>query len=139
MSEIRNKPAVDKHQLCICTVDYKEPNLSVFKNPPNETCFEWSNYLSEFDIKMAPCLNDFRKLRFYSFELQKRTFLIEIYTDSLENISRDPDQDGWICTSRWIYIQDGKIIDPYSSYTEKINNTHLSGYHTKHIFQLIPY
>ena len=50
----------------------------------------------------------------------------------------DPDQDGWICTSRWIYVQNGYIVNPYSGHTEKIENSHFGGYYTKFIFRLIP-
>ena len=130
--EIRNKPHRFITKLYNPKPDYKEPELQLWAPDIDTLAMKTEKY------KLIHCCNDLRKLKFYSSELQSGTFVVELYTDNIEHMLRDPDQDGWNCSSKKIYVQNGYVYDLLTGFKEKIEHTCYAGFYTKHIFRMIP-
>lgn len=117
--EIRNKPNVFNHQLFINDQNLSEKEfLQECKSP-----------------ELQFCRNDFRKLKYYIPELQIGSFVIEIYTDSLEHISGDPDKSGWLCSSKTLYVYNGYVYENGQK-IERLEYSGYTGFHTKAVFTI---
>jgi len=136
---IRDKPTqFKKPQLWTSSAEFKEPELNIIlyilgNNDISSLDSDYEQPLKEYGWKLVYCLSDIRKLKHYIPELQIGTYIVELYVDSAEHILGEPNEDGWLCSSKIIVVQNGLV-----GTTEKIENTHLAGYHTKRIARVVP-
>lgn len=118
-SRIRHKPNVFSHHLLIVREYLTE-----------------EEFLQEIKLpEIYFCHNDFRKLKYYIDELKIGSFIVEIYTDSLENISAEPDEEGWLCSSKTLYVHNGYVYENGKK-LERLEYSGYTGFHTKAIFAI---
>ncbi len=100
----------------------------------------WSNILRDYDMKLAYCPSDIRKLKFYMDELivLDDLFLLCYYTDDGVEILKDPDENGWICGSHVVILHRNKIIDPKRGDITPAIKHDCNNYHTKRLFRVVP-
>ena len=99
----------------------------------------WSEKIKEWDMQLAYCPTDARKLRFYIPELLELDdlFTLSYYLDE-DAILEDPDDDGWICGSHIVVMHRDKIIDPEGGLVIRAEEHPCNNYHTKRIFRVVP-
>ncbi len=101
----------------------------------------WSDALKNYDMKMAYCPFDARKLKFYIDELIELDdlFTLSYYTtqDSSKILS-DPDEKGWVCGSHIVILHRDKIYDPAQGNVSAAKTHKCMKYHTKRIFRVVP-
>lgn len=101
----------------------------------------WSDKLKEWNMKLAYCPTDARKLKFYLPELLALDdlFTLSYYTTTEASVLLgDPDDKGWICGSHIVVMHRDKILDPANGNCWQANDHHCANYHTKRIFRVVP-
>lgn len=93
-------------------------------------------FLQEYKLpELQFCHNDFRKLKHYTNELKNGSFAVEIYTDSLDHISGEPDGTGWLCLTKTLYVHNGYVYQDGKK-LERLEYSCYTGFHTKAIFTI---
>jgi len=101
----------------------------------------WSAALAPWDMQLAYCPTDARKLKFYLEDLLSvdDLFTLSYYTShSAEEILADPDPSGWVCGSHIVVLHRDKTIDPASGKVTYAWDHACMGFHTKRIFRVTP-
>ena len=101
----------------------------------------WSDKLQEWDMKLAYCPTDTRKLKYYMPELVELDdlFTLSYYTTTREEqILSDPDENGWITGSHIVILHRDKIFDPANGQVTNAMEHHCNQYYTKRIFRVVP-
>jgi hypothetical protein len=101
----------------------------------------WSKALRPWNMKLAYCPTDVRRVGFYLPELVELDdlFTISYYlTRDSGNILADPNEQGWVCSSHVVVLHRSQIFDPASGRSTDALTHHLHGYHTKRIFRVVP-
>ncbi|WKZ19756.1 MAG: hypothetical protein QY310_04145 [Candidatus Jettenia sp. CY-1] len=102
----------------------------------------WSNAIKKYDIKLAYCSTDARRLKFYIPELLELDdlFTLSYYKpgDHPATILNDPDDKGWICGSHIVVMHRNLILDPATGSRTKAHEDKCNEYYTKRIFRVVP-
>jgi hypothetical protein len=100
----------------------------------------WSDLLKPYGMKLAYCPCDVRKLKFYIDELIELDdlFLLCYYIPIGPEILKDPDVNGWVCSSHVVILHRDKIIDPKRGDITPAKNHECNEHHTKRIFRVVP-
>ena len=99
----------------------------------------WSDSLHQFNMKLAYCPTDIRKLKFYMNELIEfdDLFLLSYYIPFGPKILKDPDENGWICSSHIVVLYKDKIYEPKDGKIYDANKHSSNNHHTKRIFRVV--
>ncbi len=101
----------------------------------------WSDALKPFDMKLAFCPTDVRRIKFYIDELIKLNdlFTVSYFTpgDS-DALLADPNDSGWVCGSHIVIVHRDKIIDPQTGVSVDAHAHVGLMAHTKRIFRVVP-
>jgi hypothetical protein len=102
----------------------------------------WSDSLRPFEMKLAYCSHDIRKIKFYIDELKSYNdlFLLCYYSKScsIEEIMGDPDEKGWVCGSHVVILHKDHIIDSKRGDSIDAREHDCMQAHTKRIFRIVP-
>lgn len=74
----------------------------------------WSQYLQSFDMKLAYCPTDLRRLKHYLPDLLAidDMFTISTYSPSdASSIGAEPDENGWVCGSHIVLLHRSTVYD----------------------------
>jgi len=126
--------------------------LSVLTNQPVSTVqafgintqdpVSWSEYLSNYGMKLAYCPTDVRKLRFYMHELISLNdlFLISYYSlrSNADQILGEPDENGFLTGSHIVTLHKNMILDTANGYSNQAIDHACNNAHTKRIFRVVP-
>lgn len=101
----------------------------------------WSDALQAYDMKLAFCPSDVRKLKFYFDELLEidDLFTLSFFTptDPCEVLA-DPDERGWVCNSHVVVLHRGTVLDPQTGIRSNLRDFTRGECHTKRIFRVVP-
>jgi hypothetical protein len=100
----------------------------------------WSEALKAWDMKLAYCPADVRKLKHYMKELVAldALFTLSYYTTiEPDEILADPDSSGWVTGSHIVILHRDKILDPMSGSERGAFEHECNDYHTKRIFRVV--
>ena len=101
----------------------------------------WSKALRPWNMKLAYCPTDVRRVAFYVPELVRLDdlFTISYYlTRDSGNILADPNEQGWVCSSHVVVLHRSHVFDPASGTSIDALAHHLNNCHTKRIFRVVP-
>ena len=100
----------------------------------------WSEALHKFNMKLAYCPFDIRKIKFYINELiaLNDLFLLSYYSPIGEEILKDPDHNGWSVSSHIVVLHKNIILDSKSGNISHALKHECNSHHTKRIFRVIP-
>lgn len=101
----------------------------------------WSDSLIEWNMKLAYCPTDARKLKYYLDELIEvdDMFTLSFYLDFTEvDILAPPDKDGWVVGSHVVVLHRDKVLDPMYGDVQDARTHELNDWHTKRIFRVVP-
>jgi len=101
----------------------------------------WSMYLQSFQMKLAYCPTDFRKLIHFGRELLMLDDLFTISTyspASSEEIGGAPDEVGWICGSHFVVLHRNMIYDTRLEAPVDLREYQDLGRYVKRIFRIVP-
>jgi len=101
----------------------------------------WSEALQKWDMKLAYCPTDARKLKHYMKELVALDdlFTLSYYTPPNPNaILGEPNSDGWVTSFHIVILHRSKILDPLSGTETEAFDHPCNDYHTKRIFRVVP-
>ncbi len=102
----------------------------------------WSDALREWEMQLAYCPTDARKLECYMPELIELDdlFTLSYYTPhNPEDCLQDPDpESGWVCGSHIVVMHRDKILDPYGGMITDARDHSCNNRHTKRIFRVVP-
>lgn len=100
----------------------------------------WSGVLNPFGMKLAYCPFDVRKIKFYMDELIRLDdlFLLCYYSPIGPEILKDPDENGWVCSSHVVILHRDKILDPMRGDMVSAKEHDCNGHHTKRLFRVVP-
>jgi hypothetical protein len=101
----------------------------------------WSEALQQWDMKLAYCPTDARKLKHYMKELVALDdlFTLSYYTTKdPKAILGEPNSDGWVTGSHIVILHRSKILDPQSGPETEAFDHPCNDYHTKRIFRVVP-
>ena len=101
----------------------------------------WSKSLSKWNMKLAYCPSDVRKVKYYLSELLAidDLFTISYFTPyQSSDILADPSEDGWICGSHIVILHRDRIIDPASGEACGFHEHDCLECHTKRLFRVVP-
>lgn len=117
-----------------------EPPEYFQQNINTQDPVSWSDALHPWEMKLAYCPYDARQLGFYMDELVSfdDLFLLCYYMGIGDEILKDPDRDGWICSSHIVVLHRDKILDPAHGDIKPAHEHRCNKHHTKRIFRVIP-
>ncbi|MGI9213975.1 MAG: hypothetical protein ACR2HF_16020 [Methylococcaceae bacterium] len=103
--------------------------------------YSWSQALKPWNMKLAYCPTDVRKLQYYMDELIALDDLFTLsyyiaYDPGI--ILDDPDEDGWVTSSHIVVLHRDRILDPATGTSVAAGKHHCNECHTKRIFRVIP-
>ena len=101
----------------------------------------WSQALSKWNMKLAYCPSDVRKVKFYLPELLAidDLFTISYFTPhEPSDILADPSEDGWICGSHIVILHRDRIFDPAGGNACRFQEHDCLECHTKRVFRVVP-
>jgi hypothetical protein len=101
----------------------------------------WSLALQVYDMKLAYCPSDVRKLKFYCKELLEidDLFTLSVFTPTTPGeILADPNEDGWVCSSHVVVLHRGVVLDPATGRRSFLKDFVKCECHTKRIFRVVP-
>lgn len=101
----------------------------------------WSRYLGGYQMKLAYCSSDFRRLRHYVDELLVHNDLFAISTYSpgeLDEIGRDPNDEGWVCGSHFVVLYRDTVYDPRFDCPVALRNYCDLNRYVKRLFRVVP-
>ncbi len=100
----------------------------------------WSEALRKFNMKLAYCPVDIRKIKFYINELiaLDDLFLLSYYSPIGEEILKDPDHNGWLVSSHIVVLHRSIILDSKSGNISHALKHECNSHHTKRTFRVIP-
>jgi hypothetical protein len=101
----------------------------------------WSEALRKWNMKLAYCPTDIRKLKHYMKELVALDDLFTLCyytTNDPEAILGDPDISGWLTGSHIVLLHRNKILDPKYGIESEAFYHECNEYHTKRIFRVVP-
>lgn len=101
----------------------------------------WSDALAPWQMQLAYCPTDVRKVKFYIDDLLHRddVFTISYYmTLDAARILADPNERGWVTGSHVVMLHREYILDPASGQRVLARDHHGMEYHTKRIFRVVP-
>jgi hypothetical protein len=100
----------------------------------------WSEALQPWEMKLAYCPFDVRKLRFYMDELVALDdlFLLCYYSPLGEALLADPDDRGWVCGSHVVVLHRDRVLDPLRGDALPAHEHPCNNHHTKRIFRVVP-
>ena len=142
-SEKNITPICQKRAHCIPTLLAMLTDMQpkyFHKRVNKEDPLSWSKTLEPFDMKLAFCSFDIRKIKFYIDELIEINdlFLLSYYDPIGHIILYDPDQDGWICGSHVVILYQNTVFDPIYGTVTLLKDHECIEHHTKWIFRVIP-
>lgn len=100
----------------------------------------WSAALAPWDMQLAYCPTDARKLKFYLEDLLSvdDLFTLSYYaTEDAREILRDPDAGGWVTSSHIVLLHRDTILDPASGKATLVLLHECLERHTKRIFRVV--
>lgn len=99
----------------------------------------WSDVLKRWNMKLAYCSTDARRLKHYIKELIKYDdlFTLSYYTNP-DEILGEPDEKGWVARSHIVILHRDRIIDPAMGESFEAINSKYGDFHTKRIFRVVP-
>jgi hypothetical protein len=101
----------------------------------------WSAALQPYEMKLAYCPHDVRKLKFYIDELiaLDDLFALSYYTSAdPKEILADADSSGYVTQSHFILLHRDKIYDSKHFQCGPARNHRCLNFHTKRIFRVLP-
>jgi hypothetical protein len=100
----------------------------------------WSEALRPFEMQLAYCPSDVRKLKFYMKELLELNdlFLLCYYSPADDSILKDPDDKGWVCGSHVVILHRDKILDPKHGNVTEATKHECNEHYTKRLFRVVP-
>lgn len=101
----------------------------------------WSEALSQWNMKLAYCPTDARKIKHYMEELVALDdlFTLSYYTTkNPQAILGEPDSRGWITGSHIVILHRHKILDSMSGTESEALNHSCNDFFTKRIFRVVP-
>lgn len=100
----------------------------------------WSDALRPYDMKLAYCPSDVRKLRHYVEELVAcdALFALCYYVADPPEILGEPDSEGWICGSHIVILHRDTILDASGGTSTPARKHSAMDRHTKRIFRVVP-
>ncbi len=100
----------------------------------------WSEALSQWNMKLAYCPTDARKIKHYMKELVALDdlFTLSYYTTTNpQDILGEPDSRGWITGSHIVILHRDKILDSMSGTESEALNHFCNDFFTKRIFRVV--
>jgi hypothetical protein len=101
----------------------------------------WSDALAPWQMQLAYCPTDVRKVKFYIDELihLDDLFTISYYTTTdAGRILADPNERGWVTGSHVVLFHREYILDPASGQRVLAREHHGMECYTKRIFRVVP-
>jgi hypothetical protein len=101
----------------------------------------WSEALYAWNMKLAYCPTDARKIKHYMKELVALDdlFTLSYYTTkNPQSILGEPDSRGWITGSHIVILHRGKILDSMSATTTEAFEHNCNDLFAKRIFRVVP-
>ena len=101
----------------------------------------WSDALAPWQMQLAYCPTDVRKVKFYIDELLHidDLFTISYYTTlDAARILADPNERGWVTGSHVVLLHRAYILDPANGTRMLARAHHGLEFHTKRIFRVVP-
>ena len=101
----------------------------------------WSEALRPWNMKLACCPTDIRKLKYYMRELVELDdlFTLSYYTTNDANILLgNPSADGWLTGSHIVILHRNLILDSGIGEAIEAFDHVCNEYHTKRIFRVVP-
>ncbi len=139
--EFKISPLKQESKRCVSTalgmLSGRDPKY--FYNKINtQNPISWSDALKEFGLKLAYCTCDVRKLKFYIDELISYDDLFLLCYYLSDDSLRDPNGNGWLCSSHVVILYKDEIYDPASGTKIFALDHSCNDYHTKRIFRVVP-
>lgn len=100
----------------------------------------WSDALKPFQMKLAYCPVDVRKVKYYvdKIILHWDLFLLSYYSPIDSSILKDPDSEGWVCGSHIVTVYQDQIFDTKLGVSQKLNEHSCLDHYTKRLFRVVP-
>lgn len=116
-------------------------NPEDFENEVNtQDPVTWSVALQKYDLKLAYCPTDLRKVKFIKDELLEiyDLFLLAYYSPTDSSIMNDPDGTGWICGSHIVTVFQDKVYDTKLGYAVPLVEHESLEKFLKRLFRVVP-
>lgn len=101
----------------------------------------WSRYLGGYQMKLAYCSYDFRRLRHYVDELLAHNdlFTISTYTPTKQDkIGCNPDEHGWVCASHFVVLYRDTVYDTRIDHPVALRDYRDLNRYVKRLFRVVP-
>lgn len=101
----------------------------------------WSEALYRWEMKLAYCPTDVRKLRHYMDELVRLDdlFTLSYYTSlDPDDILGEPNDQGWVTGSHIVILHRRTVLDPASGTSIEAFAHQCIEHHTKRVFRVVP-
>ena len=124
----------------LATLTKTDPDIFVGQLNTQDPC-SWSRALTKWNMKLAYCPTDMRRLTHYMDELMDLDdlFTLSYYTSSyVDDILSEPDERGWITGSHIVILHRNLIFDSMSGTAVNALEHICNKYYTKRIFRVVP-